>query len=148
MLKIACVTLFAFLLNSCAKVEIKNAEVCGDLGSDGASCFNTLNDDSRDIPKESWDSERFGMLCTSSDNFANWQAAILKLCTAARNRCTFDTKKKIIELREKLDAHNERVYKIHSPQDIKNRSEEVIVLPEIEITDDLIQELENETQYH
>jgi hypothetical protein len=85
--------LFVCLLSSCARVPIKNSEWCGDLGAEGASCFNTLNDNSRDISKEEWDKERVGKLCTSPETFADLQAAILKLCKAS-GRCVYDSKSK------------------------------------------------------
>ena len=103
--------LFVTLLSSCAKVPIRNHEWCGDFGDDGASCFNTQNDNSRDLTKEEWDKERFSMLCTSPTNFAEIQAAILKLCTATK-RCTYDSKKKLIALRNKFDNHIETVISI------------------------------------
>ena len=93
--KIPYVILFAFLLSSCARVEIKNTEWCSDLGQEGAYCFNTLSDDSREVIKDAWDKERFGMLCTSSDDFAEWKAVILKLCRYAGKRCTYEDKIRI-----------------------------------------------------
>jgi len=95
------VILFVFLLSSCAKVPIKDSEWCGDLGSSGASCFNTLSDKQRDIEKEAWDKERVGMICTKSETFADWQASILKLCKSS-GRCTFENKKIIINFMENV----------------------------------------------
>jgi hypothetical protein len=89
------VILFVSLLSSCAKFPIKDSEWCGDLGQSGASCFNTLSDKQRDIPKDKWDEERLGMICTKSQTFSDWQAVILKLCKASK-RCTFTDKKIII----------------------------------------------------
>lgn len=78
-LKILFVTLFVSTL-SCSKVKISDGEWCGDAGKEGAYCFHTLSDGERDVPKEQWDLERFGMICTKSENFAQWKSAILKLC--------------------------------------------------------------------
>jgi hypothetical protein len=97
------VLLFVFLLNSCAKVPIKNSEWCGDLGSEGASCFNTLNDNSRDISKEEWDQERIGMICTKPQTFQELQSAILKLCKASK-RCTYENKKIIFNFIKNIEA--------------------------------------------
>lgn len=72
------------------------------MGQQGASCFNTISDNSRDIEKEAWDKERFGMLCTKADSFANWKEAILKLCKLAGKRCKYDVKKKIIKFNNKV----------------------------------------------
>lgn len=85
-------------LSGCGGVEIKDAEWCGDVGSAGASCYHTLSDAERDIPKDQWDKERFGMLCTQPENFANWKEAILQLCKQY-GRCTFD-EQQLIEKNE------------------------------------------------
>jgi hypothetical protein len=95
------VILFVSLLSSCARIPVKDSEWCGDLGSEGASCFNTLSDNQRDIPKDKWDEERVGMICTKSQTFADWQATILKLCKASK-RCTFEDKKIIINFMENV----------------------------------------------
>jgi hypothetical protein len=72
------------------------------MGQQGASCFNTISDNSRDIEKDEWDKERFGMLCTKAESFANWKQAILKLCKLAGKRCKYDVKKKIIKFNDKV----------------------------------------------
>lgn len=81
-------------LSSCATVKIKNAEFCGDLGEDGAACYETLTTNHRDIPKDKWDAERFGQICTKAPVFADWKAAIEKLCSVSK-RCTYEQKKQI-----------------------------------------------------
>lgn len=82
------------LLSSCARVKISDGEFCGDLGSDGATCFKTLSGETRDISPSDWDEERFGMVCSDSGTFAEWKAAIKKLCAYSR-RCTYEDKKSI-----------------------------------------------------
>lgn len=67
------------MVASCA-VVIKDAEVCGDMGIDGAQCFHTLTPASRALTLSQWDDIRFGQLCTSADSFANWKDALEKLC--------------------------------------------------------------------
>jgi hypothetical protein len=104
------VILSVSLAVSCARFPIKNTEWCGDLGDEGASCFQTNNEMRRDISKEEWDQERFGMLCTKSENFAEWQAIILKLCRAAGNRCTYDSKKKIVSFFGKVKEFHDEQY--------------------------------------
>ena len=59
------------------------------MGSLGASCFYTLSPQTRDIEKAAWDDERFGMVCTRSENLANWKAAILELCSNS-GICTYE----------------------------------------------------------
>lgn len=78
------------------------------MGQEGAACFNTLSDLGRDIPKEQWDDERFGMLCTGSESFANWKAAILKLCDDT-GRCDYEVKKAIQRMEQKLDSFKLRL---------------------------------------
>ncbi len=67
-------------LTGCTHVNIPDSEWCGDMGPDGAACFHTLSTTSRDVPKEQWDTERFGMVCTQSANFAAWKTALEQLC--------------------------------------------------------------------
>lgn len=95
-------TLFAsLLLSGCLKVVIPDTEWCGDMGQDGAYCVHTLNDTTRQVPKAAWDQERFGMLCTTSDTFASWKAALEKLCRDSR--CSFETKKEMASFFEKAE---------------------------------------------
>lgn len=57
------------------------------MGASGAECFHTFSSASREIPKAQWDQERFGQLCTKAQNFADWKAVILQLCSETKN-CT------------------------------------------------------------
>jgi hypothetical protein len=94
---------FVLILSfSCARIPIKDSEWCGDLGNEGASCFNTLSDNTRDISKEEWDKERVGMICSKAQTFSDWQAAIIKLCKASK-RCTFEDKKIIINFVDNVE---------------------------------------------
>ena len=97
-----------FLLSSCSHVEIKDEEVCGDMGSLGAACFNTLTPGTRDIPPEQWADERFGKLCFSSDAFADWKSAIEKLCSKTK-RCTYKMKEEIRAISERVEAFQQRL---------------------------------------
>jgi hypothetical protein len=99
--------LFALTLSSCTSVKLTDNEWCGDLGSLGASCFHTLSDDSRDVEKAKWDEERVGMLCTNSDSFANWKAAILKLCKETK-MCTYEQKEMIEKLSARVESFKNR----------------------------------------
>lgn len=69
----------------------------------------TLSDETRSLTVEEWNVERFGKVCTAPDSFGNWKASILKLCRLAGNRCTFDTKKKIIIFSGKIQGFADRV---------------------------------------
>jgi len=101
------------IISGCAVVRIKNSEWCGDFGSEGSSCFNTHNDDTRDVSYQEWEDERFGMICTKAETFADWKANILKLCKVAGRRCRFEEKKNIIIFMDKVDGivRKSRTYK-------------------------------------
>ena len=103
-LKKGFVSLFLLSLSSCSQVKIKDSEWCGDAGQFGASCFKTLSDNTRDIEKAKWDEERFGMICTKAENFADWKASILKLCQMAGKRCKYDVKNKVIRFNERVES--------------------------------------------
>jgi hypothetical protein len=102
-LNLALAILLVFLVSNCARVKIKNSEWCGDLGEYGASCFNTHNNNSREISREEWNKERYGMICTRAENYKEWKSAIEKLCKLAKFRCTFEEKQKINEISVKIE---------------------------------------------
>lgn len=59
------------------------------MGPDGATCNHFLKEEPRDITKEAWDLERFGMICEKAEVFADWKADIEKLCSNNK-KCTYD----------------------------------------------------------
>jgi hypothetical protein len=78
------------------------------MGPDGASCFHTLTTtDDRDIPKEQWDEERFGMMCTKSENFANWKTVIEQLCSKMPGMCTYHVKEQLTKFFKRADEMNQ-----------------------------------------
>jgi hypothetical protein len=77
-------------VSGCAHVEIKDSEWCGDMGESGAECFHTLTTEARELTKAEWDIERFGMVCTKADTFADWKAVIEKLCNKT-GLCDYET---------------------------------------------------------
>lgn len=64
------------------------------MGSLGASCFHTLTTETRDVRPGAWDDERFGMVCTQAQTFADWKKVIEKLCSIS-GRCDYKTKQQI-----------------------------------------------------
>jgi hypothetical protein len=94
-------------LTACAKVSIKDAEWCGDMGFLGASCFHTLTPDTRDIPQPNWDEERFGQVCTKAKTFKDMKVAIEKLCSVSNVRCSYEVEE-IIRNMDKNLANFER----------------------------------------
>jgi len=91
------------LSSGCAKIELKDLEVCGDAGSLGASCVRMLSGKERDLDKATWDKERFGQLCMTSDAFAEIKKAILKFCESQPKRCEKEVVKEADEIEKKLD---------------------------------------------
>lgn len=96
------------LLSSCSTIKIKDSEFCGDMGSEGATCFKTLSGESREISPNDWDDERFGMICSSAKTFADWKKAILKLCDMT-NRCEMETKKKIDDFGQNVESFDLKI---------------------------------------
>ena len=76
-------------------MKISNQEWCGDMGDLGASCFNTLNDKTRDIEKAQWDEERFGMICGTPSVFADTKRTILQLCETSK-KCVYDEAQNVV----------------------------------------------------
>jgi hypothetical protein len=102
--------LFLFALTvSCVGVDIKDAEVCADAGSEGAMCFHTLSDEARDISKIQWDEERFGMICTKAENFAEWKALILKLCRDSKGKCNNEVKSRVTSFSSRVENTRSRI---------------------------------------
>lgn len=102
--------MFALNLSSCSTVKVKDGEWCADADRFGASCFHTLSNSERDIPKEEWDKVRVGWLCTNSENFANWKEALLKLCKMAGKRCRYDVKRQIMSFHNKVEERMEWIH--------------------------------------
>lgn len=87
--------LFASSLSACgARVILTDTEWCADAGERGAFCFRTLSSATRHVPEEQWTVERYGQICTTAPTFAEWKAALLKLCEDS-GRCDFKTEEAI-----------------------------------------------------
>lgn len=91
-------------LVGCSKVQVPNTEFCADMGALGAACFYSDSDQERELEKDAWDQERFGMLCTTGESYGEWKAAILKLCSET-NLCKRAETEKVVA---KLDNIQER----------------------------------------
>ncbi len=78
-------------LTKCSKVKISDAEIFGDMGELGAAGVKILSGAERDLTKEEWDKERYGMICTSQDNYKEWRANLEKLCKESK-LCTYEVK--------------------------------------------------------
>lgn len=102
-LKILWLSLFALTVASCGTVPIRDQEWCGDKGAMGASCFHTLSDEKRQLDRYEWAAERFGMVCTKAENFADTKAAIEKLCRTSK-RCSYEDKVMLKKFFTNIDA--------------------------------------------
>ncbi len=100
------------LLSGCAHVAIPNTEWCGDMGSEGASCFHTLTDDARDLTKEQWDTERFGQVCTTLNDFAAMKTSLEQLCSMAGRRCSYYARKALRNLQARAYIFAARSYQV------------------------------------
>lgn len=112
-LKLVCASLL-FCLTNCASVHVSDAEVCADAGVLGASCVRILSAAERDIEKPAWDTERFGMICTSSENFKEWRANLEKLCKETK-LCNYEAKQKIKEVADLIEQVSLPVHPIYKP---------------------------------
>ncbi len=71
------------------------------MGASGADCYHTLTPETRELTKAEWDTERFGMVCTKADTFADWKAAIEKLCNKT-GICDYQTQASLIAFFERV----------------------------------------------
>lgn len=84
----------ASLFSGCAQVTIKDQKWYADAGKHGALELHTLNNQQRWIDKITWDALRMGMVCTTTDNFADNKGNIEKLCSFSSD-CTYETQQAI-----------------------------------------------------
>jgi hypothetical protein len=89
------ITTAMLTLSACSQVKIKDFQVCGDIGTQGATCDNFLTEHPVDIRQPEWDDYRFGMLCISSDSFGELKREIEQLCSAHANQCDYETQKQM-----------------------------------------------------
>jgi len=92
---------FLFITTSCGDVNIKDEVWYADKGLLGAVELHTLTNDMKDIPKLDWDNMRFGMLCTSTDTFAEIKSELETLCSYGDD-CTYDTQQKVQAIANKI----------------------------------------------
>lgn len=112
-------TLFVLtlLLSGCsAQVKISDAEFCGDMGVEGAQCFNLLSDGERSVPPAQWDYERFGMICTSAQTFVEWKKTIIKLCDVT-GRCFYATKEMAEGFADRVQTFSKDLHGEHYEDD-------------------------------
>jgi hypothetical protein len=95
--------LLASAAASCAQVKIMDAQVCADIGSQGATCDNFLTSKPVDIPQPEWDDRRFGQLCISGSAFADIKREIEQLCSANAARCDYETEQAMHDFFTRMD---------------------------------------------
>lgn len=83
----------ALPLLSCG-VPIKNERWFGDVGPGGAVWFETLTDAQGQVDKQTWDSMRVGMACTTTDTLSEIKSEIEKLCSATT--CDYETVQSVL----------------------------------------------------
>lgn len=93
------IILLSFALGACS-LSVPDADWYRDKGTLGARKTNTITGIGEDISKEEWDEIRFGMFCTSEENFGKYQKFIEDAC-AITKKCKVQDVKKAIEIIEK-----------------------------------------------
>lgn len=79
-----------------------------DVGNDGAIVTHTLTDTSYDINKTEWDAKRYGMVCTSMDDFGYMKSTIEKLCSEHRALCRVEEQAKMLAVFERIEKARKR----------------------------------------
>ena len=103
MIGLSVLSVFVLSGATCSRVVIQDHEICGDKGELGASCFRMLSNSKRTLDFYEWEQERFGQLCMKADAYANFKAALLKLCESSK-RCTWQEVEDIKNLGRKVSA--------------------------------------------
>lgn len=103
--------LLLLALSVACTVHVKDEEFCVDAGPDGATCFHSLSDAQRDVPKASWDIERFGQICETPQTFADWKSVIDSLCQNTGD-CTYKQAAQVKKIKTQLGLINQRFQEI------------------------------------
>jgi hypothetical protein len=107
--QILLITMGALLLSSsCARVKIKDEDIYGDKGADGAVEVHLLSEGQADIPKAVWDKLRFGMACISRQALGDLKAEIMELCSYS-NDCDYEVQQNIQAFFDKMEELNKVV---------------------------------------
>jgi len=103
--------LFASSLSGCAKIQVKNEQVCADKGRLGAVCGWTNGGPETQLSKPQWDQKRFGMACAEVDSITRLLGVIKKLCFDT-GRCTYEEykslEKKVMRLYKRVGFDTEK----------------------------------------
>lgn len=78
------------------------------MGYEGATCSYNLSRRQRDLKKEEWDRERFGMLCTTSTGFSLLISALQKLCYKNK-QCSYEEAILLDQTQKIADELNRRI---------------------------------------
>lgn len=74
------------------------------MGDHGAYCFDSLADNEREVSKQDWDNERFGMICTKAENYAEIKKVLMQLCS--QTNCKFeDVQKKLVHFERGMNNY-------------------------------------------
>lgn len=104
---IALASLFAFILISCANIQLHDDPWCADAGQEGAECFFMFSNKEFSLDKYQWDKLRAGQICTATPNpgegYKNIANSLLKLC-ADTNRCTQEQISQILDTQYRIEG--------------------------------------------
>ncbi len=116
MLRLVCLSLFAFAASSCVgtKIVVPNTEACtvaGTVGA-GAICAETLSDKTRDMTMDEFFDfleprletpelpARAGAICQSTDDWNSQKTALEQACRALKKNCSYELKQLIRRMTE------------------------------------------------
>jgi len=96
-----------FVLNGCARVEIKDDPWCADAGIYGAECVYAVSKRDFSLNQFQWNRLRLGQICSATENpgegYKNIRRAIEQLCSDT-DRCSFEQSEAKRSVLEALDA--------------------------------------------
>lgn len=106
------------LVSGCTQVQIRDETIYALKGPGaGAVSIHTLTPGMVDLSAIEWEqtqvnimNSRKAVMCMSSDSFADWKAAIEKLCSQG-NYCTYETNKAVEKFFYKMEKLKKRSVK-------------------------------------
>jgi hypothetical protein len=93
--------------SGCNTITIKDQVWYADKGALGALELHTLNAETHAVDKPSWDTLRFGMLCTDYKTFGDNKANLEKLCSQLKH-CKFEQIQEFLDLLRSTSLVNEQ----------------------------------------
>jgi len=122
------------LLSSCAKIKIKNTEVCSVAGflQDGMICGNTLKPERRvmtfdemvNFLEPNIDTNKGAALCQSLEDWSSIKTSLEQACELLEDRCTFEMEETIQGLERVMNETSRKQlidYNLYIPKKFKKK---------------------------